>query len=357
MQKPIFLCFVVLFMAFTSARSQSDQEKAKELLNDAIYLMDDGDPDTAIEMLREAKKLDPGKNIYDYEIGLAYYYKKDIKKALEVYKAVVKYDDVNDQCYQMLGNMYDISGDRKKALKTYKKGLSLFPNSGRLHYEQGIILLDEKKYGEAISMFELGISKEPNYASNYYQVTKLFLNSSEKMWGLIYGEFFMNLERNTSRTVEISKLLYDTYLSQITFPTDTTSKIDLSRAIILNNPKDLESLKLPYSIVYVPTLLVSLGTVRELNLSTLNQLRTNFVNNYYAFKHHEKYPNILIEYQKYLIKMNYMEAYNYWILMMGDEEGFDQWQEDHQELWREFMNWFPENGLYIGNNNSFYRNK
>lgn len=52
----------------------------------------------------------------------------------------------------------------------------------------------------------------------------------------IYGEIFMNLERNSTRTFEISKLLYDTYKSQITFNKDTIH-VSFSKNNIINVDK------------------------------------------------------------------------------------------------------------------------
>lgn len=65
-------------------------------------------------------------------------------------------------------------------------------------------------YDRAVSYYEKGVYVEPAYSSNYYRLAQLFLSSKDKFWGLIYGEIFMNLERNSQRTEEMSKWLFNT---------------------------------------------------------------------------------------------------------------------------------------------------
>ncbi len=78
-----------------------------------------------------------------------------------------------------------------------------------------MIQLGKKDYNKALTYFEKGIEVAPNYSSNYYWCARLYCNSTEEVWGMIYGEIFMNLERNSKRTAEISKLLFDTYKKEI----------------------------------------------------------------------------------------------------------------------------------------------
>ncbi len=50
-----------------------------------------------------------------------------------------------------------------------------------------------------------------------------------------------------------------------------------------------------------------------------------------------------------------MEAYNYWLLLRGDESGFEAWQKANKDKWDSFVKWFPENGITIDNDHKFYR--
>ena len=76
-----------------------------------------------------------------------------------------------------------------------------------------------------MTYFEKGIEVNPMFASNYFRAAKIYCNSSEEVWGMIYGEIFINLERTNDRTFKISKLLFDTYKSEITFTSETATLV------------------------------------------------------------------------------------------------------------------------------------
>ena len=78
---------------------------------------------------------------------------------------------------------------------------------------------------------------------------------------------------------------------------------------------------------------------------------------YYEKEHNKSYPNILFEYQKQVEKAGHLEAYNHWILMKGDEDGFSTWVSENEDKWDKFVEWFTKNSLKLSNKNKFYRNQ
>lgn len=353
--KTYFITILVLIPVI--CYGQSNIEYAKNKKDKAIELMDNGNTDAAIKLLDEAKKLDPSNFEYDYEKAYAYYIKQDYKTSIKIYKEVIKYDNATDQCFQMLGNLYDISGEPDKALKTYDKGLKKFPNSGRLFLEKGNVYWVQGKYGDALVFYEEGIKADPMYPSNYYRATLIFSSSTEKVWSMIYGEIFMNLERNSKRTSEISKLLFDIYKNQITIHNDTISlSFSKNNTITISDLKDLSNFKIPFGVgSYEPTLLLSITGEKEIDINSLDRIRKNFLDNYYSKDFNSKYPNALFEYQKKISDAGYLNFYNHWILMKGDEANFAKWQEENMDKWDNFIKWFTDNGLKLDSNNKFYR--
>ena len=57
-----------------------------------------------------------------------------------------------------------------------------------------------KEYSIALNYYEKGIEIDPKFPSNYYRAALLYDYSDHEIWGLIYGELFMDLEPNTKRT-------------------------------------------------------------------------------------------------------------------------------------------------------------
>ena len=344
----------LLVIAGQLAFGQSDKEKALEKGNKAIELEDGGKMDEAIKLLEESQKLDPDNFNYPYELAYAYYEKKDFKKATKYLEGILSYKDINDRVYQLLGNCYDNQKKGDKAIETYEEGLKKFPNSGNLYLEMGVMQLGKKDYNKALGYYEKGIEVAPKFPSNYYWAAKIYCSSTEEVWGMIYGEIFMNLERNSQRTSEISKLLYDTYKSEIKFTNDTSFSVSFSKNATMS-VSDLKEMKLPYGVgVYEPTLMMSMFSEKTIDINSLSRIRSNFVDNYFKKEQDKKYPNVLFSYQKQMKEAGYLEAYNHWILMKGDEDSFDTWQSANKDKWDSFIKWFGENKLKIDNSNKFY---
>ena len=261
MTNPAKILMMLLFLFTTLAASAQDkQQQAAEKCNAAISLMDDGKIDESIVLLKEAQALDPDKALYVYELALAHYLKEDYEEAKSLLKQILKDKDASDRFYQLLGNCYDILGNSKKALDTYDDGLKLFPGSGSLWLEKGNVYWNKKDYAGALSFYEKGIEVQPGFSSNYYRASLIYLNSTEEIWGMIYGELFINLERNSKRTSEMSKLLYETYKREIKITSDTSISVSFSRNATISLA-DLKSkdFKLPFGVaVYEPTLSLSL---------------------------------------------------------------------------------------------------
>jgi tetratricopeptide (TPR) repeat protein len=343
-------CFII-FTLNSYSQTSKDKQKAYQLGREAVNLMDNGEIDKSIGLLEEAYKLDPQNTVYPYEIGYAYYMKENYKKSAKYFKKVVKMKDSNDLCYQMLGNAIDLRGNHEKAIKTYKKGLEKFPNSGRLYLELGNMHL--KDANKALKYYEEGIKVDPTHSSNYYWATRIYLNSTEEMWGMLYGEIFMNLERGSLRTEEISKMLFDTYQSEIRFLSDSNATVSFCQNLIVKLNSDNKAL--PFSMVYEPTMLIALVNQDTISLKTLNQIRRNFIEHYYNNEFNKTYPNIIFDWHQKLILEDFFECYNYWLLMKGAQDEFNSWHITNQEKFEKFIGWFTDNPMKIDKENNFHR--
>jgi len=336
-----------------------DQKEAEELAMEAIQLMDEEKFDQSIELLEKCIELNPENiAVYRYEIAYANYSNENYKKAIKILEDMIDKDQTFDKVYQMLGNAYDLKGKESKAIETYDKGLTLYPGSGILHLERGYMELEKKNYNEALYYYEEGIKAEPGFSSNYFYATSIFLNSEEEVWGMIYGELFMNIERGSDRTPMISKALYDIYKSQILFENDTSISISFSNnnTIEVDENFDTESFKLPFGIgVYEPLLLMSAIGEDSISIAALNRMRTKFLEEYYEKDHHKEYPNVLFEYQKKIEEAGHLEAYNYWIMLKGNETEFNEWYEKNIRKWDDFLEWFKKNPIEIDSENYFIR--
>lgn len=333
-------------------------QNPNEKLDQAIKLMDSGKVDESIVLLKEGRKLEPDRFDYPYEMAYAYYMKGEFTESIKLLEQIENHKSVSDVLFQLLGNSYDNIKNPKKAIEVYERGLKKFPNSGNLYLELGVMHLDDKDMNVALSYFEKGIEVAPAFPSNYFWASKIFCKSTEEVWGMIYGEIFMNLERNSKRTVEISKLLFDTYKSEIKFTGENSFSVSFSKNSTVN-ASDLTNpgaFKLPFGVgVYEPTLMLSMLSVKTIDINSLDIIRTNFIDNYFSKGFDKTYPNVLFSYQKQIKDAGHIEAYNHWILMKGDEAGFGKWLSSNKEKWDNFVKWFTDNRIKINDANKFRR--
>ena len=358
MKKIIFIICIIIF-GTQNTFSQNDKETALIKAKEGIKLMDEGKLDESIKLLEEAEKLDPEKFNYPYEKAYAYYLKQDYSKAIEILQTVKEHKNVMPELFQLMGNSYDILEKPEKAFEVYDEGLKKFPKAGMLYLEKGNVYWNKKDYEKALPFYEKGIEENPMFASNYFRAAKIYCNSSEEVWGMIYGEIFINLERNSKRTYEISKLLFDTYKSEIKFTSETTKEVSFSKNTVIN-VNDLgkdKKFKMPFPMVYEPTLLISITGEKSIDLNSLNNIRQSFLKNYKTFGHNKTNPNVLFDYQNKIAESGNFEAYNYWLLSNGDKENFDKWMIINKEKWDKFVNWFTDNKIKIDDSNKFTKNE
>ncbi|RKR84860.1 anaphase-promoting complex subunit 3 [Mucilaginibacter gracilis] len=335
-----------------AAKAQAPKDAADQKYKQALQLEDDENYADAIALLTDAQKLNPANINYPYEIAYALYSQKQYQKAIDKLLTLKNNTNSFDRLYQLLGKSYIVLDEGAKALAIYTEGLKKFPKSGCLYLERGTIPLDDKNYDEALQYFEKGIEVEPGFASNYYWAAKLYCNSTDPVWGVLYAELFMNLERNGPRNNEISKLLYDTYNNQITFAEPGKPQVTFTSQVIVEGRKPD---KMPYPLVYQPTMGAAAATETAIDINSLDRIRQNFLKFYNQRGFNKTYPNVLFNYQDKITKAGCIEAYNHWLLLQGNQTDFTTWRKQNPAKWQDFLTWFAANPLKLDEDNKFYR--
>jgi tetratricopeptide (TPR) repeat protein len=352
------LAAALLLTFFSAVSAQEAAPEAIAMLKQAVKLEDEGKIDDALPILKEGEKKYPDVLDFPYERAYCYYYLKQYDEASKILEKLADHPNTFARVFQLLGNAYDLSGKTDKALKTYEKGLKQFSAAGELYLETGNIWLVKKDYNKAVFYYEEGIKADPAYSSNYYRAARLYCNSAERVWGMLYGEMFMNLEPNSKRTVEISKLLFNTYAEGIQITSDTSMAISFSKMNTVTVTPDGKMGKMPFGVsVYEPLLLMAFVLEKKVDIESLNRARTGFLKSYYDKKFNETYPNVLLERQAEMEKAGHLEAYNHWILMQGDAAGFEKWQSANEDKWKAFATWFSANRWKLDAEHRFYRSQ
>jgi Tfp pilus assembly protein PilF len=315
----------------------SQSEDAEKLHENAKTFMRQGDYANASLILTRALGQAPGNIEIAKDLAFDYYLQKENEKALETIKPLLEKDNADDQTYQIGGTIYRAMGQQKDAEKLYKKGIKNFPKSGSLYNDYGEMLWSKQDFG-AIKQWEKGIEQDPSYGGNYYNATRYYFLTTDKVWCLIYGEIFINIESFTSRTAEIKNILLDGYKKLFAEPD------------LLSGIKDKNN----FEMAYLTTMNKQNNVViNGLNAETLTMLRTRFILDWdqtYA----KKFPFRLFEHQEQFLEEGLFPVYNQWIFGAAQNlASYQNWTSTHAEEYAAF-NKFQQSRIFKIPEGQFY---
>ncbi|RYG03662.1 MAG: hypothetical protein EOO02_07905 [Chitinophagaceae bacterium] len=321
---------ILIFLMITSSTVIYAQDQAASTPEEqAKVFLSKGDYTNAIMLLNRAAQGDPNSIEIQKDLAYAYLLKRDFVKGLEVAEPIVKRKDADVRSFQILGLIYKGIEQKKDAEKMYREGLKRFPSSGALHNEYGEVLWAKQQFADASKSWEKGILAEPTYPGNYYNAAKYYYLSADKVWGLLYGEIFINLESYSQRTLEIQQQLQDGY-----------KKLFTDADIMKNQKNRSEFATAVLEVMNKNRALVDGGVSPE----SLNKLRRKFIADWYE-QFPKRFPFRLFEYQKQLINANMFDAYNQWAVAGGDEANYKKWVSEHEEEAQTFAN-FQRNRVF-----------
>lgn len=338
-----------LFLLFSLVLCAQENPAAKEI-GEAIELMDAGKFSDSRAILEEVLQDDSTNYDAWYEYAYSFYMQKEYLKAVEIMRKQTKHPQVTDQLWQIIGNSLDYSGDSQAALDAYAEGLMQFPNSGRLYVETGNIYLNQKNIDMAIQSYEKGIEMAPEFSSNYFRLAKIYCGTENEIWGILYGEIFMNLERNSQRTREMSAILYQTYQKALVFDKDRISISFAQNAT-------------PFTMAFEKNMGLAAAGYRiankkvTYNVETLIALRRSFLVSWMSDAQAKPYQVLLFDFWQQLDDLGFFDAYSYWVFNQAPNDQFNKWQKNNSTDFSYFIKWYNPNPITIDANNLFLRTK
>ncbi len=284
----------------------------------AYSFMKTGDHDNAILVLNKALQTDPTNEQLLQDMALAYFYKKDFAQAKTYAAKLIEKDEVDITSYQIAGTVFRALEEVKEADKMYKKALKKYPSSGALYSEYGELLWS-KNDDNAIAQWERGVQADPSYPGNYYHASTYYFFTKDKVWSIIYGEIFVNMEYLTERAREVKEQLLKAYKEKLYMASEEGKPTS------------------PFAqAVYDTYAKQSSVTGRGLTVETLTMVRTRFILDWYK-NYAEKFPFRLFDYQQQLIRTGMFEAYNQWLFgPIENLAAFDQWTKTNSEAYKKF---------------------
>ena len=315
--KKYLLPFVATIFILSLSMSSFAQDDPKKLYETAKNFMRVGDFDNAIIVLTRALAQDKDNLEMQKDLVMSYYYKRDYTKAVDGVKELVDRDDADVVVFQIAGNVYKALEQPKDCERIYKKGLKKFPKSGPLYSEYGELLWATKDYS-AISQWEKGIEVDPAYSGNYYNAAVYYFYTKDKVWSILYGEIFVNMESLGERGASMKEMLLKAYKEKL------FSTADLM--------KDEEKNKSEFAKAFLQTMSKESSLANKgLNPEVLTMIRTRFILDWYQ-TYAAKFPFRLFDYQQQLIREGMFDAYNQWLFgPVEDLAAYDNWTKTHNE--------------------------
>jgi tetratricopeptide (TPR) repeat protein len=324
----------------TQAQQQPGPGDVKTIQETAKNFMRQGDYPNAVLVLNRGLQTNADNLDLQKDLAFAHYLNRDYAHGIEVAQKFPDRPDADVQSFQILGMLYKAIEEYKECEKMYKAALKKFPNSGALYSEYGEMLYSKKNYSDAVKLWEKGIESDPNYSGNYYNVAKYYYFTNDKVWGLIYGEIFINLESYSKRTAEMKSVLLEGYKKLFTdanITRDQDTKNDFVRAF-------LDIMKSQSAFI---------GT-NGVTPETLSAIRTKFILEWFS-KYARAFPFRLFEYHQQLLKAGMFDAYNQWVFgTTANLPAYENWTKTHQEEYNKF-DYFQHNRVFKLPSGQYYQ--
>lgn len=367
----LFLSFTVLGWSQVPDNAKISEpmtkyEAAYKMAEQAENLIQAGRNEEALQILEHAQKLDNTSVRYSSLKAEAYMNMGEYEKAAKLLAATSGAEDVTPYNYRLLGKVFEKMGEKDRALMEYHSGLQTFDKSGLLFAAAGEW---HDKWGEqdsALWYFREGMTQDPTESENYYQLATYHSEQGNHAWTILHGEAFMVLESGSERTEEMSKLLLDTYRKAIDIKSKNEIVVDFgAEDLKLDVREGGVKNRLPFPYYIEQNMKMAVAEEKRTNwknkempdkltIEMIHRIRWYFQKAWFTEDSYKNYDSPLFEYYQEIAAAGYLEAFDYWYLMKGNQDEFDAWYERSGELYEEFTKWFQENELEISGDRLFF---
>jgi len=288
-----------------------------------------------------------------FQKAMCYYRMDEFPTAIRMGEELVNQNPLNPKFYRMLGNAYDLNGDYFTGIEILELGNSNILNEGAMFLDMGIIEMIREDYPKALDYWERGIASAPYFPDNYYWAAKIYAKSDEKVWALVYAEYFLNIEKNSDRFKEMSELMYQLYID-ILYKDGGTVSIPLNR--VANNSFLNGFNEICAEMKTEGNFAINVDRPRKTPayLKGISHMRKRFAQKW-AVKFGTQLKVPLFQRHLEMIDQNIFDAYNHWLMINGDPDYFMVWQRLNTGKYQKFLTWFIRNSMQIDIEHYFVR--
>jgi len=149
-----------------SERNESD--KTHQALSASAYLLQNGQPQDAIDLLQPLNEADPTHPDVAINLGGAYVLLRKWDKAIEILIPAAEANAYNAMLWSNLAAAHlgrlELAGPKAQqdAIEAYKRALQADPKAPNVHYNLGLIFKERGELDNAIEMFERALEVNPD---------------------------------------------------------------------------------------------------------------------------------------------------------------------------------------------------
>lgn len=136
----------------------------------AVALANQGQLDTAQQMLQDVLKRQPKHPEAWFRLGQIHNARNETKLAIQAFKRTVGILPQAPEGHVHLGNAYLRHGRLNQAMQAYREGLKVHPSYALLHFNLGIALKQSGDTAGAIASYHTALELDPNYAPSHFSL-------------------------------------------------------------------------------------------------------------------------------------------------------------------------------------------
>lgn len=183
--------------------------------------------------------------------------------------------------------------------------------------------------------------KNYSHPQVYEVLAATFAKTTERVWGVVYGEVFCNLSSDEERSKQIGALVYELYDKSLSAKGGNLSVNLTENAQASGKQPPFES---QFEMAFLFSAVPLGGDASPLSIKKLINIRKNQLS---LWKQKNLPETQLTRRQQAILSAGYFDAYNYWLFQNASPDEFHQWMKDHQTEFQSWRDWQDKNRFTV----------
>ena len=204
-------------VAANSAEQQKRMSELQAAFDAGVAASKAQNFDEAIASFQKAAAAAPNCHDCYYNIGYAYFQKKDYANAEAAYKKATEVKPDYVEAWSALANVYNMQSKLDEALAASNKAAELSSggpagaaggggNAPAL-YNQGVILWNQQKYAEAKDKFEAATKADPKHGEAHYRLGMSYVNLGDMAKAVTAFENYLAADPSGPHAEEVKQFI------------------------------------------------------------------------------------------------------------------------------------------------------